>query len=347
MAGAHDDVVAALERDVLFLRGGVEVVVGDAVAVVERVDALVARHVEQHAAADHLVLGLLDAALLRAGRGHLAAVVAVPHPLLIEHVAEPVPLRAALQRHGHHVVGGADAALVEHAGIGVGAGADHGVDRIGAAHRRIFALGALRPGVVEVERERDHLAFLHQLRGGDDVLRAREVERADLVVRAPFAPVLVFLRSVAEVLPRVLSSSPLSTLAVPVDHSRKHRLPAVFAARQHSPFTRPRAGAMMAPNNKIREDAVTAIIRSLVCCSSRWRCGPGASAQTYPNKTDQDDRAVRARRPDRRDRAHHRAEGERELGPAGRGREHPRRRRQYRRRHGGCARRPTATPSWR
>ena len=154
-----------------FFGGVVEVLAGDAVAVVERVHALEARHVEEHAAADHLVLGLLDAALLRAGRGHLAAVVAVPHVVLIEHVAEPVPLRAALQRHGHHVVGGADAALVEHARIGVGAGADHGVDRIGAAHRRIVALGALRAGVIEVERERDHLALPHQPRGRDDVLR--------------------------------------------------------------------------------------------------------------------------------------------------------------------------------
>jgi hypothetical protein len=30
-------------------------------------------------------------------------------------VAEPVPLRAALQRHHHHVVGGTDAAVIEHA----------------------------------------------------------------------------------------------------------------------------------------------------------------------------------------------------------------------------------------
>jgi hypothetical protein len=36
-------------------------------AVLERVDALEPRHVEEHAAADHLALGLLDAALLRAG----------------------------------------------------------------------------------------------------------------------------------------------------------------------------------------------------------------------------------------------------------------------------------------
>ena len=155
--------------------------------------------VEEDAAADHLVLGLLDAAFLRAGRGHLAAVVAVPHVVLVEDVAETVPLRAALQRHRHHVVGGADAALVEHARIGVGAGADHGVDRIGPAHRRVFALGALRAGVIEVEGERDYLALLDQLHGVENVLRRREVERPDLVVRTPFPPVLVFFRGGADV----------------------------------------------------------------------------------------------------------------------------------------------------
>jgi His/Glu/Gln/Arg/opine family amino acid ABC transporter permease subunit len=44
------------------------------------------------------------------------------------------------------------------------------------------ALRALRPVLVEVERERDHLAFAHQARGGDDVLGLGEVERADLVL---------------------------------------------------------------------------------------------------------------------------------------------------------------------
>ena len=181
--------------------GAVEVGAGDRVAVVERVLAHDPRHVEEHTAADHPGLGLLDAALLRAERGHFAAVVAVPHVVLIEHVAEPVPLGAALERHHHQVVGGADAAMIEHAGIGVGPGAQHHVQRIDAPERRILALRALRAGVVEIERERDHLSLAHQPRRGDDVLRRRVVERADLVVRAPFAPVLVFLGSLAQVLP--------------------------------------------------------------------------------------------------------------------------------------------------
>src|SRR5207249_10975380 len=57
-----------------------------------------------------------------------------------------------------------------------------------------------RTGVVEVERERDDLAFAHQARRGDDVLGPRVVERADLVLRAPSSPVLVLLGGFAQVL---------------------------------------------------------------------------------------------------------------------------------------------------
>src|SRR6185437_3046419 len=64
-AGADDDVVTTLELDLLLLRRAVKIVVGDAVTVVKRVDTLVPGNVEEHAAADHLVLGLLDAAFLR------------------------------------------------------------------------------------------------------------------------------------------------------------------------------------------------------------------------------------------------------------------------------------------
>ena len=38
--------------------------------------------------------------------------------------------------------------------------------------------------------------------GGDDVLGTSIIKRADLVVGAPFAPVLVFLRGLAEVVSR-------------------------------------------------------------------------------------------------------------------------------------------------
>src|SRR5262249_8047968 len=143
LASAHDHVVAALDGHALRLGGVVEVLAGDAVPIVERLLAESARDVEQNTAAHHLLLRLLDAALLRAGRGHFTAVVAIPHVAFIEDVAEPIPLRAALERHGHHIIGGADTALVEHTGIGIGAGADHGMDRVGAPHCRIIAFGAL------------------------------------------------------------------------------------------------------------------------------------------------------------------------------------------------------------
>ena len=54
--------------------------------------------------------------------------------------------------------------------------------------------------MVEIERERDHLAFLDQAGGGDDVFGAGVIEGADLVVRAPFAPIFVLFRGLAHVL---------------------------------------------------------------------------------------------------------------------------------------------------
>src|SRR5262249_50124216 len=86
LAGANDDVVAALDAHPLRPRGAVEVFAGDAIAVVERLFAERARNVEEDTAADHPVLGLLDAALLRAGRGHFAAIVAVPHAVFVKDV---------------------------------------------------------------------------------------------------------------------------------------------------------------------------------------------------------------------------------------------------------------------
>jgi hypothetical protein len=61
--------------------------------------------------------------------------------------------------------------------------------------------------MVEIERERDHLAFAYQLRRRDDVLRRRVVEGADLVVGSPLAPVLVLLRRFAPVLTGDLPSA--------------------------------------------------------------------------------------------------------------------------------------------
>src|SRR5207248_11671542 len=83
LSGAHHDVIAALYGDPLHLRGMVEIAASDRIAVFEHSLSEPTRHVEKHAAADHLILGLLDSALLRTVRCDLAAVVAVPHRVLI------------------------------------------------------------------------------------------------------------------------------------------------------------------------------------------------------------------------------------------------------------------------
>jgi hypothetical protein len=77
-----------------------------------------------------------------------------------------------------------------HAGIGVGPGAQHGVDRVEAADRREFGLAALRALLVVVEGERKYLAPADEAGGPDDVLGRRVVEGADLVVGPPLAPIL-------------------------------------------------------------------------------------------------------------------------------------------------------------
>ena len=200
LSGAHHHEVATLQLHFLRSGGAVEVGRGDRVAVLEDLFAQGTRHVEEHAAADHSRLGLLDAAFLRPVGGDLAAVVAVPHGVLVEHMAQAVPLRAALQGHHDHVVRGADAAVVEHTRIGVGARAQHRVHRVDPAHRGVLALRALGAVVVEVEREGDDLPLFHQSRRGDDVLGPRVVQRADFIVGTPLAPVLVFLRGIAEIL---------------------------------------------------------------------------------------------------------------------------------------------------
>src|SRR5262249_16118011 len=316
------------DGDSLRLRGAVEVLAGDAVTVVERLLAERARDVEENAAAHHFVLGLLDAALLRAGRGYFATVVAVPHLVFVEDVPESVPLCSALQRHGHHVIGGTDAALVEHAGIGVGAGADHGVDRVGAAHRGVIALGALRTGVVEVERQRDDLAFAHEPWRRDEVLGTGIVERADLVVRTPLSPVLVFLGRVA----KILTCDFLGWHGISFMWERAKR--SLLARRRWRwLYCAARSGddSINEKNKGGRRDGRCPYsrihFRADLHSGRRQRVLRGDLSRTAGPIG----RAVRAWRPDGRDRTHRCAEIVGGQGAAGLHRKHARRRRQHRR----------------
>src|SRR5208282_6111411 len=97
LPGAHQEEIAAPNAHAEMFFRLIEKLVGHAEAVGEPIHAQHLRDVEEHAAADHLLPRLLDAALTRAEAGDGAAVAAVPHPVAVEDVTEAVPLRAALR----------------------------------------------------------------------------------------------------------------------------------------------------------------------------------------------------------------------------------------------------------
>src|SRR5580658_9728694 len=68
------------------------------------------------------------------------------------------------------------------------------MDRVEAAPEQ----PVLRPVGVERYAQRENLAGADQARGLDDVLRRDLVERADVIVFAPAAPILEFLRRLGD-----------------------------------------------------------------------------------------------------------------------------------------------------
>jgi hypothetical protein len=190
LSGTQDDEVAAPDLDVLLLGALVELVVGDGVAILQPIDAAKPRHVEQDAAADHLAPGMLDAELAEAVAIDLTRVEAVVHLVFVEDAAERVPVGRGLHRHVDGIVGVAQLQhLVVAPGDRIGAGRQHGVDRIPAAAEQ----AGLRAATIERDAEREDLAGADQSRRADDFLRRDMVERADLIVLAPAAPILELL----------------------------------------------------------------------------------------------------------------------------------------------------------
>src|SRR6266478_4786638 len=190
LSGANDDEVAAADLDLLLLGAAVELVVGNAFAVLEPVDAAETRDVEQHAAPHHLVLGMLDAQHVQPLGVDELGVIAVVGLVLVEDVPERIPVSGPLHAQVQRVVGVADLVPVLPAGDGVGAGRQHLMDRIEASSEQ----AGLRAVAVERDAERKHLAGADQTSGLDDILRPDVVERADLVVLAPAPPILQLLR---------------------------------------------------------------------------------------------------------------------------------------------------------
>ena len=183
--GPHDHKIAFAYLDAL--RGGAffQFPRADAVTVPSsRVHSHAPGHVQEHAAADHFVLHLFDAVLVRAVGVHEPRVVTVPHFFAVENVAQSVPLRTALQRHGHHVVGISYPDGFLAAGHRVRPRRQHGVDGIEAVPPQ----AVLGPVAVKIERQRKHFSFADEARRVDDVLRRNIVQRPGFVVGAPSGP---------------------------------------------------------------------------------------------------------------------------------------------------------------
>ena len=147
-------------------------------------------------------------------------VIAVIGLVLVEHVAQRVPMRGALHAQHQRVVGIADLVPVLPFGHRVGAGRQHLVDRIETAAEQ----AVLRALGVERNAERKNLAGADQARSLDDVLRRDLIERSDLVVLAPAAPVPELLRRLGDRLPIDLDIH-LSPSLMSHDFSWRHSAP--------------------------------------------------------------------------------------------------------------------------
>src|SRR5262245_38813547 len=213
LAGADDDEVAAADRDVLVLGALVELVVGDGFSILQPVDAAEAGDVEEHATTDHLVLGVLDAEHTQAPGVDQLGVEAVIGLVLVEDVPQRVPMGGTLDAEIERIVGVADLVPVLSAGDGVGAGREHLVDGIEAAAEQA-GLGAF---AVEGDAEREYLAGTDQARRLDDILGRYVIERANLIVLAPAAPVLELLRGLGD---RLLAHLDIHRSSLPMLISR-------------------------------------------------------------------------------------------------------------------------------
>ena len=163
--------------------------------------------VEQNAAPGDAVALLVDRVVQRAARRDVARGIPVVELVVVEDVRERVPLRRALQRH-HHVV------------VGVAEPAGHVVLRFARRGHEVHRVlpdpaAGLRAELVERDAEVEHLARAHEARRRDQPLRRDQVGGAALVVGSPPSPVAQPLTDSPEVVhPRTLSrTEPASAAA--------------------------------------------------------------------------------------------------------------------------------------
>jgi hypothetical protein len=127
----------------------------------------------------------------------------------------------SLHRHVDGIVGVADAGiLVVATGNRVGTGGQHGVDRIPAPAEQ----AGLRAVAIERNAEREHLAGADQARGPHNVLSRNVIERADLIVVAPPAPIAELLGRFGDGLPADGNVHCMYPFSFSIAHSAKCEL---------------------------------------------------------------------------------------------------------------------------
>ena len=197
-------------------------------------------------------------------RDDVSGAAAVPRHAAVEDVAEAVPLRRALQRHGDDVVGAADAvreALL--AGRGIRAGVEHRVHRVGAA-----APALLRAVHVERLRQREARAAAHEGR------RARTRLASSMKLRVPStssSPQRPQLRNASA----ASATSPVGVGAVELLGSLGRRAPGsgCRGGRAHRVASSATHRTVCAPSPSIAP-TITSPSRS-IAASARCRCRRG------------------------------------------------------------------------
>src|ERR1700730_17286376 len=172
-----------------------------------------ARDVEQYRFTHHtFFVSFVDAVLQRPEAGDALGWIAVIQLSVIPNMSQSVPLRAALQRHYHVIVGEAHRTVLPQARHGsldrrggirrvlleanAPAVDGHQVDRVGT-EGEVGTLGTIG---VEVDAEREQLALLDKARCLPQLIRRDIVERPELVVGAPLSPVAYSFCNLVELL---------------------------------------------------------------------------------------------------------------------------------------------------
>ena len=173
--GADQDDVAGADAGPGLLFPRVEVFGMDRRAGLQVREAAEPRDVDQHAAGDDALFQVLDAQFRRAGGGDLRLREAVVHPARVEHVAQAVDVRVRQAVVRDLVgVGHGEAGVVRPRPV------DHVEERRTVVHRLLL---------LDVAGEGDRHPGTDQRHRRLALGRRHEVERAELVVGSPAAPV--------------------------------------------------------------------------------------------------------------------------------------------------------------